>query len=247
MITECSLDFLPYPDPPGSDRHRQTLTQLVGRWAAQLTADGQQLIPLTDNNILAIVSISLWAREQADSRQEMNLVRSAAFRKVTCVQPGFDDVRSIGDVTGLLGLSSQHHFGQLSPIVRNIPRSMVVFQWFACFPLLDHRKQLTSCRRLYFVVWTFLITIAPVITVTIVLVNWLTIGFGLSAVYYKELGCSAYPMTNWKWTKDEKITCSRGRLPCGRVTTFSSVVLFNAYTSIYRRRTLKVFSFAIVC
>ncbi|KRY90654.1 hypothetical protein T4D_16625 [Trichinella pseudospiralis] len=74
MITECSLDFLPYLDPPGSDRHRQTLTQLVGRWAAQLTTDGQQLIPLTDNNILAIVSISLWAREQADSRQEMNLV-----------------------------------------------------------------------------------------------------------------------------------------------------------------------------
>ncbi|KRY90738.1 hypothetical protein T4D_8768 [Trichinella pseudospiralis] len=88
---------------------------------------------------------------------------------------------------------------------------MVVFQCFACFPLLDHRKLLTSCRRLYFV-WTFLITIAPVITVTI------------------ELGHSAYPMTNWKWTKDEKITCPRGRLPCGRVTTFSSVVLFNAYT-----------------
>ncbi|KRX45478.1 hypothetical protein T02_6063 [Trichinella nativa] len=61
MITECSLNFLPYPDPSGSDRHRQTLTQLVGRWAAQMTTDGQQLIPLTDNNILAIVSISLWA------------------------------------------------------------------------------------------------------------------------------------------------------------------------------------------
>ncbi|KRX23048.1 hypothetical protein T07_1340 [Trichinella nelsoni] len=181
MITECSLNFLPYPDPSGSDRHRQTLTQLVGRWATQMTTDGQQLIPLTDNNILAIVSISLWA------------------------------------VTGLLGLSSQHHFGQLSPIVRNIPRSMVVFQWFARFPLLDHRKQLTSCRRLYFV-WTFSITIAP------------------------QLGRWAYPMTNWKWTKDEKITCSRGRLPCGRVTTFSPVVLFN----IYMRRTLEVFSFAIV-
>ncbi|KAL1231154.1 Dystonin [Trichinella pseudospiralis] len=141
MITECSLDFLPYPDPPGSDRHRQTLTQLVGRWAAQLTTDGQQLIPLTDNNILAIVSISF--REQADSRQEMNLVH----------------------------------------VVQLLERSPV---------------------------------------------EWLTMGTDPGSV---ELGHSAYPMTNWKWTKDEKITCPRGRLPCGRVTTFSSVVLFNAYTT----------------
>ncbi|KRX97733.1 hypothetical protein T4E_9003 [Trichinella pseudospiralis] len=158
MITECSLDFLPYPDPPGSDRHRQTLTQLVGRWAAQLTTDGQQLIPLTDNNILAIVSISLWAREQADSRQEMNLVH----------------------------------------VVQLLERLVLTASFWS---IITNRQKYPTFNG----------------------------GFPMLCLF-PELGHSAYPMTNWKWTKDEKITCPRGRLPCGRVTTFSSVVLFNAYT-----------------